>query len=171
MRFVMAVLRALLSIATAPLRMLGLGGQPMTPATIAAAAMEAELDEGGDDEAETYPLGELIRQWADRRRYGAQPGGPALEPLPPLVDAWLGRLDRGQLALVATTPASMLERHVAAGPDGQLKNSLGLVVPQPDVPALPANDDAPARTAGRVEPSLDEVLAELGYTPRLRYRG
>ena len=52
MRFVMAVLRALLSIATAPLRMLGLGGQPMTPATIAAAAMEAELDEGGDDEAE-----------------------------------------------------------------------------------------------------------------------
>ncbi|MCJ2060598.1 hypothetical protein MKL09_29245 [Methylobacterium sp. J-048] len=171
MRFVLALLRALLSIATAPLRMLGIGGQPMTPATIAAAAMHAELDEDGDDETEAHPLGELIRQWADRRRYGAQPGAPALAPLPPLVAAWLGGMDRSQLALVTMTPAAMLERHVAAGPDGQLKSSLGLVVPQPDVPALPANDDAPARTAGRVEPSLDEVLAELGYTPWLRYRG
>lgn len=171
MRFVLALLRALLAILLAPLRLLNFGGQPITPATIAAAAMEAEVDEGEPGEAEIHPLGELVRMWAVQRRYGAQPGAAALAPLPPLVDAWLNRLDRGQLALVAMTPPSMLERHVKAGPDGQLKSSLGLVVPQPDVPALPANDDAPARPAGRGEPSLDEVLSELGYTPKVRYRG
>ena len=66
MRFVMALLTALLSIATAPLRMLGIGGPAMTPASIAAAAMEAGLDEGGDDEAEAHPLGELIRAWVTK---------------------------------------------------------------------------------------------------------
>ncbi|TXM71414.1 hypothetical protein FV226_15225 [Methylobacterium sp. WL12] len=171
MRFVLALLRALLAVLLAPLRLLGFGGQPTTPASIAAAAMEAEAGEGDPDEAASHPLGELVRLWAIRRRYGAQPGGAALAPLPPLVDAWLGQLDRGQLALVAMTPPSMLERHIAAGPDGQLKSSLGLVVPQPDVPALPANDDAPARPDRRGEPSLDEVLSDLGYTPKLRYRG
>ncbi|MCP1539779.1 hypothetical protein [Methylorubrum extorquens] len=59
------------------------------------------------------------------------------------------------------TPARLLEAHVSAGPAGQ-PQSLGLLVPHPDVPA-PAPEPVQTET-----PS--EVLAALGLVPVHRAR-
>jgi len=158
-RFLAALLRGILAMLSAPFRMLGFGPR-VTASYLAAAALDGALDEAPSSAEPSYSLGDLIRAHAERRVYGAGPGAPELGTLPELVAAWLSGMDVPTLRRVHTTPSKLLEAHVLAGPDGQLK-SLGVVVPRPDVPA-PATMPAPRGIRGA---DLNSVLAELGYGP------
>ncbi|KQO57995.1 hypothetical protein ASF24_15210 [Methylobacterium sp. Leaf86] len=156
-----AILRAILSALSWPFRMLGFG-QRVTAADLAAAALDGQLDEAKAEAKPSYGLGDLIRAHAERRVYGAKAGAPELGTLPELVAAWLAGMDVPTLRRVHTTPSKLLEAHVLAGPDGQLR-SLGVVAPRPDVPA-PQTMPTPRGIRGS---DLNSVLSELGYGPIL----
>lgn len=161
MRFFAAILRMILAALSWPFRMLGFGPR-MTAADLAAAALDGQLDEAPVQTEPSYGLGDLIRAHAARRVYGEKAGDPALGTLPELVAAWLSGMDIATLRRVHTTPSGLLERHVNAGPEGELR-SLGVVVARPDVPA-PAAMPAPRGIRGA---DLNSVLSELGYGPIL----
>lgn len=144
-----------------PFRLLGFGPR-VTAADLAAAALDGDLDEATTEAEPSYGLGDLIRAHAARRVYGEKAGDPALGKLPTLIEAWLSGMDLPTLRRVHTTPSGLLERHVNAGPDGELR-SLGVVVTRPDVPA-PQTMPAPRGIRGA---DLNGVLAELGYGPIL----
>lgn len=156
-----AILQAIWEVLMLPLALLGIQRKPT--ARDVASALLSETPPAAAEPEESYPLGELIREHASRRFYGARTGDTPLAELPIRVGAWLDRMDRGAVYRAAMTPARLLEAHVAAGPEGQLR-SLGLVVPHPDAPA-PAPAHEPARTE-----SLSEVLADLGFVPVHRAR-
>ncbi|WP_156376000.1 hypothetical protein [Methylobacterium sp. Leaf117] len=158
-RFLAALIRAIFSMLSAPFRLLGFGPR-MTAADLAAAALDGALDEAPADAEPSFTLGDLIGAHAERRVYGAGPGAPELGTLPALVATWLAGMDVATLRRVHTTPAKLLEAHVNAGADGQLK-SLGVVVARPDVPA----PDAMPAPRGIRGADLNSVLAELGYGP------
>ena len=160
-RFLAALLRGLMAMLALPFRLLGFGPR-VTAADLAAAAIDGELDEAPVQAEPAYGLGDLIRAHAARRVYGEKAGDPALGTLPALIEAWLAGMDVATLRRVHTTPSVLLERHVNAGPEGELR-SLGVVVPRPDVPA-PATMPGPRGIRGA---DLNSVLADLGYGPIL----
>lgn len=149
-----AILQAVWWALTLPLALLGIQRRPT--ARDLAASLLSETPPAAADPEPAHELGELIREHAGRRYFGARPGDAPLAELPELVAAWLDRMDRGAMYRAAMTPARLLEAHVAAGPDGQLR-SLGLVVERPDAPAP---RPAPARSE-----DLSAILADLGYAP------
>lgn len=159
--FLTAILQAIWEVLCLPLALLGIQRRP-TAADLAGALLSDKPSVAAEPE-EHYPLGELIREHATRRFYGARTGDAPLAELPELVAAWLDRMDRGAVYRTAMTPPRLLEAHVSAGSEGQLR-SLGLVVERPDAPA-PAPAPEPARTE-----SLSEVLSDLGFVPVHRAR-
>jgi len=151
-----AILQAIWEVLTLPLSLLGIQRKPT--ARDVASALLSETPPAAAEPEPAYELGELIREHASRRFYGARTGDTPLAELPALVEAWLDRMDRSAVYRAAMTPARLLEAHVAAGPAGQLQ-SPGLVVPHPDVPA-----PAPALEPEQTE-TPSEVLAALGFVP------
>ncbi|WP_411901392.1 hypothetical protein [Methylorubrum thiocyanatum] len=155
-----AVLQAIWWALTLPLALLGIQRKPT--ASDLAASLLADTPPASADPEPAYEMGELIREHAARRYFGKRAGDAPLAELPAAVAAWLDRMDRPAMYRAAMTPARLLEAHVAAGPDGQLR-SLGLVAERPDAPA-PA--PAPARSE-----NLSEILADLGYAPIVHRAG
>jgi len=149
-----AILQAIWGALTLPLALLGI--QRRATARDLAAELLSDTPPAVAAAEPVYELGELIREHANRKYFGARPGDAPLAELPAAVEAWLDRMDRGAMYRAAMTPERLLEAHVAAGPDGQLR-SLGLVAERPDAPA-PA--PAPARSE-----DLSAILADLGYAP------
>lgn len=158
-----AVMQAILWALSLPLALLGIQRRPT--ARDLASALLSETPPATAEHEPAYEMGELIREHASRRYFGARTGDAPLTELPVAVAAWLDRMDRPAMYRAAMTPARLLEAHVAAGPAGQLQ-SLGLVVPHPDVPAhAPALAPEPAQAE-----TPSEVLAALGLVPVHRAR-
>lgn len=155
-----AVLQAIWEVLCLPLALLGI--QRKATARDLAASLLSETTPPPAQPEESFELGELIREHAARRYFGKRAGDAPLAELPVAVAAWLDRMDRGAMYRAAMTPPRLLEAHVAAGPDGQLR-SLGLVAARPDEPA-PA--PAPARSE-----DLSTILADLGYAPIVHRAG
>lgn len=156
-----AVMQAILWALSLPLALLGIQRKPT--ARDLAASLLSETPPAAAEPEPAYEMGELIREHASRRYFGKRAGDAPLADLPAAVEAWLDRMDRSAMYRAAMTPARLLEAHVSAGPAGQLQ-SLGLVVPHPDVPA-PAPAPEPVQTE-----TPSEVLAALGFVPVHRAR-
>lgn len=159
-----AILQAIWEVLTLPLALLGIQRRP-TARDLAASLLSETPPAAAAEPEPAFELGELIREHANRRYFGKRAGGAPLAELPAVVEAWLNRMDRPAMYRAAMTPARLLEAHVSAGPAGQLQ-SLGLVVPHPDMPApAPAPAVEPVQTE-----TPSEVLAALGFVPVHRAR-
>ncbi len=176
----LAVLRALfdtlIAILLFPFRALGLvaGGGQRSAADVAADAIEAASPEPAPEP--TYELGDLIKAHAAQRvRIGAGiVDARRLAPLPPHVEAWMGRMSRAALVTCASSPAQYLQEHVLMQPgqrghfDAQLGRAILDDTPTPNWMAGTAAAKGVAgegRSGGgqKAKPGpVADILTELG---------
>lgn len=184
MRFILALLRAILGVATAPLALLGL--QPRLRASdVAAAAIavqpaepEVEPDKKPIGSATPFasPLGDLIKRHAKRlirEEYEMLEREPPA-PLPPHINEWLLQRDAEQLAFIAGVrlPGYLIQDHVLAGHQGKLLSIGYVTLPhqrRPTDPVLGYDADKSGGRSGKGGPArnvdLQSVLSDLGYAP------
>lgn len=175
-----AALRALfdtfIAILLMPFRALGLvaGGRPRSAADVAAEAIEAASTE--PEPEPTYELGELIKAHAiQRSRIGAgQVDSRRLAPLPPHVEAWMGRMKQSALVTCASSPARYLQEHVLMQPGrrGHFDAQLGRAILDDTPPtywmagtAAEKGVVGDGRSGGgqKAKPvPVEDILAELG---------
>ncbi len=147
MRFLAALMRALMGAATLPLRMLGIGGG-VTAADVARAAMDEPARAAAPRE---LSLGQLLRVHLCDKVDGPDYGRPARPPLPADAAAWLGKLTKEQAAKVAFRQPTEIEARfradiaaAAAAPVGQDADieAMGLALLKKLGPSRRRDDDA-----------------------------
>ena len=183
MRFILALLRTILGIATAPLAMLGF--QPRVRASdVAAAAIAAQPAEPEAEPAKkptsatpfASPLGDLIKRHAKRlirEEYEMLEREPPA-PLPPHIQEWLLQRDTEQLTFIAGVrlPGYLIQDHVLAGHQGKLLSIGYVTLPHQrrlTTPVLGYDTDKNGGRSGKGGPprsvDLQSVLSDLGYAP------
>lgn len=121
MRFLAALMRALMGAATLPLRMLGIGGG-VTAADVARAAMDEPARAAAPRE---LTLGQLLRTHLCDLVDGPDYSRPARPPLPADAAAWIGRMRKEEFTKLAFQRPHEIEARfraetaaAAAGPAG-----------------------------------------------------
>ncbi len=109
MRFLAALARALMGVATFPLRLLGIGGG-VTAADVARSA----LAEPARAAARELTLGQLLRVHAWDRVEGYDRDRPARPPLPADAAAWLSRQSKEQVLKTASMRPHEIEARFKA---------------------------------------------------------
>ncbi len=159
-----------------PFRALGLvaGGGQRSAADVAAEAIEAASHEPAPEP--TYALGDLIKAHAGQRMKieAGIVDTRRLAPLPPHVEAWMGRMSRTALVTCASSPARYLQEHVLMQPGqrGHFDAQLGRAILDDTPPAYWTAGTAAAkgvtgegRSGGgqKAKPAaVTDILAELG---------
>lgn len=171
-----ALFETLLAILLFPFRALGLvaGGRSRSAADVAAEAIEAAAPR--PEPEPTYELGDLIRAHAEQRaNIGAGiVDTRRLAPLPPHVEAWMGRMSQSALGACAGMPPRYLQEHVLtpAGKRGHFDAQLGRAILDDAPTPYWATGTAAAKGAGgdgrsgggqKAKPAaVADILAELG---------
>ncbi len=109
-RFLAALMRAIMGVAMAPLRLLGLGGG-VTAADVARSALAEPARAAAPSE---LSLGQLLRVHCWDRVEGYDPNRPARKPLPADAAAWLGKMSKEKVLQVANLRPAEIEARCRA---------------------------------------------------------